>query len=350
MIQQIEIDIQNYLQSTKELTTVCDLLWKKWKDAKFDLFSINSFCSFLFEAQEWEKIILISISQIKKTAPVSWDFLAETLNKVSDQQFKNKTLQACIDLFQSPNHEIPLLRTYVFDLISPLPLDWRNYFIKQEKRTRDEMRTNLIDQLHMFKHSTTFSEYEKNVLIKLEKTYPHDSEVKKIMEVSKTKEFKEILGKYGNTFFSEKFGYKPDIKAESMFKTSLLNDCKKLIKDPENNPFDFVYLFIFIEAYEEALEILEREPSSEENNWLVMELLMLAKRYTQALAWTDLLEEKNIQKYDLDKLSQIYYHRARCLWELKHKLNAIETLENLLRCNPEYRIANHLLYEWKSVV
>jgi hypothetical protein len=350
LIQQIEIDIQNNLQKTKNLEVVCELLWEKWQNANFDLVSVNSFCSFLFEAGQWDKLILISISQLKKNAPVSWDFLAETLNKVNNEQLKNKTLQTCLDLFQKPDYEIPFLKTYIFDIINPQVHDWRNFYLKKIKRSLDENRTHLIDQLHMFKHSAHFSPYEKNILIKLEKMFPNDPEIIKITEGPKIKEFKAILEKYGNNYSPQSPMFHIDFKAEGKLKNILINECKQLIKDPESNPFDFVYLFIFIDAYDEALQILDRIPISENNNWLMMDLLMLAKRYSQALSWTDFLEDQEQYKYDIEKLSQIYYHRARCLWELDRKQFAIETIENLLQWNPEYRIASHLLYEWKAAV
>jgi hypothetical protein len=350
LIQQIEIDIQNYFRAAKDIKSVSKLLWEKWKDANFDLVSINSYCSFLFEAQEWEYLIFISVSQLKKNAPVSWDFLGEALNKISDEKLRTQSLQACLDFFQNPQYEIPFLRTRAFDQINPQVQDWRNFFLKQKQRALDETKATLLDQLRMFKHSANFSDYEKNVLIKIDKMYPNDPEVKKITENAKIREFKDILKKYGTNYSPEHFLSQPDLKAESKFKNILLNECIKLIKLPENNPLDFVYLFIFIEAYEEAIQILERIPPSEIGNWLMMDLLILAKKFTQALSWTDYLEENNPFKYDLEKLSQLYYNRARSLWELNRKQNAIATIENLLKWNPEYRIASHLLYEWRAAI
>jgi hypothetical protein len=350
LIQQIEIDIQKYLREKKDLKLVSKLIWEKWKNANFDLFSINSFCSFLFQAQEWELLILASTSQLKKNAPVSWDYLAEALSKVTDENLRAKTLQQCLSLFQTEGFEIPFLRTYVFDPLNSEVANWRSFFLKQKKREQESYKNTLIDQLQMFKHTVHFSDYEKNVLIKLERMYPNNPQIMKITEDAKAREFKDILTKYGKNYSNERLLIEQDIKAEGRFKSILLNECKKAIKDLENDSFDFVYLFIFIEAYEEAIQILERIPNTEKSNWLTMDLLMLAKKYNQALSWTDYLEYNNPLKYDLDKLSQLAYHRARCLWELGKKQNAIETIQDLLKWNPEYRIASHLLYEWKTAV
>jgi hypothetical protein len=349
LIQQIEIDIQKKLRTSNDLNEVCDSIWKKWKDSQFDLESINSFCSFLFEAQEWEKLISLSISQIKLNAPVSWDYLGETLNKVKDETLKTQLLQACLDLFKMPNYEIPFLKTFVFDIIYPKARKWRKFYLKKREKKLEENRATLIAQLNMFKHSVNFSEYEKNILIKIEKMYPNDSEIKKLTELASNRESHDLLKKYGHKYQIEKYNQNSNQKSDNKLINILFNESKRLIRTSDN-PLDFVYIFIFIEAYDEALLLIEKLPQSEVNNWLIMEILMLAKKYTQALSWTNFLEEKITHQVDLEKLSQVYYFRARCLWELNQKSLAIETIENLIQWNPEYRLANHLLYEWKSVV
>jgi hypothetical protein len=350
LIQQIEIDIQKLLREKKDLKNINELIWQKWHHSNFDEFSINSYCSFLFESKEWNKIIYLSIMQLKRQAPVSWDYLAACINGIKDLKLRDDTIKSCLQFFLSPDYEIPYLKTLVFDGYEPAAPDWRAFHRKQLKTNQLQTKNKLIEQLQMFKHSSQFSEHEKNTLIKIEKMYPNDPDISAIIEVAKSKEIKNILEKYGKNYLPQNEISTDEKQFIARLKKVLFNDCSNWIKNKNYNAFDFVYVFIFMEAYPEAIALLELIDDSTYKNGLLLDLLMLDRRFSYALAFTDQMEKSLLQIFDLEKMSHIYYQRSRCLWELGRKDAALAAIEYLIRFNPEYRLANHLLYEWRSAI
>ena len=121
------------------------------------------------------------------------------------------------------------------------------------------------------------------------------------------------------------------------------------IKILKNNPkasHDIAVLFSFIGYPHLAVKILENHLFSPADEWLYVDLLLQSKLYIQCLSITDYMEMK--YKDDPNTVSALTYIRAIAYYSLGKKEQAKNTLTELAKVKPNYRLTHFLLEQWKK--
>jgi hypothetical protein len=107
-------------------------------------------------------------------------------------------------------------------------------------------------------------------------------------------------------------------------------------------------LFYFIEAYTQALTILNLAPSSPERDWMTLDLLIECRRFVECLVSVDQVEIAHC--HDPETTFGAAYIRARALHGLGQDAQAIEILQSIVNIRPNYRSARTLMHEWAGGV
>ena len=102
--------------------------------------------------------------------------------------------------------------------------------------------------------------------------------------------------------------------------------------------------FYFLEAYDQAFEILHLAPDTPEKNWLTLELLIQCRRFVECLAAVDQVELSYAE--DPESTFGAAYVRARALRGLGQTSLALEILQGIVNVRPNYRSAQTLIHEW----
>ncbi len=113
----------------------------------------------------------------------------------------------------------------------------------------------------------------------------------------------------------------------------------------ESSILDVVYFFRFLEAPDKALAYLnlqkELTPRLQE---IKAELLFEARHHLELLEFIDQV----INTMESDAAIGFLYLRAQALFEIGMKSEAIELLESIVNFQPDYKLSQILLTEWKE--
>lgn len=206
-------------------------------------------------------------------------------------------------------------------------------------------KKNYLDQLVTLRTQQLY-EQEKELLGLLQKLYPGDEDVRRELQDHKQRYALEILAR--RTPLSRSYTIEEDkLPADQQTVLSCITSALKnaVIENPEM-AYDGAVAAWMLDAYPEALEILELAPESDAKNWFRLELLLLNRRFLellQALAAVELHYAGEPETFFATA-----YLRAQAMWGMGQRHVAIEVLESLLSSKPHYRSGPSLLAQWRT--
>ena len=209
--------------------------------------------------------------------------------------------------------------------------------IKQKKNYLDQLVTLRTQQLY---------EQEKKLLGFLQKLYPGDEEVLKELKEHKQRYALEILARrtpVARSYTIEESVLPPD-QQESL--TQILKAMKAEVEIAPELAYDFSIAAWMLDAYPEALELLDLAPESDAKNWFRLELLLLNRLFLELLQ--DLARVELHYAAEPETFFATAYLRAQAMWGLGQRHIAIEVLESLLSSQPHYRAGSSLLAIWRG--
>lgn len=217
----------------------------------------------------------------------------------------------------------------------------KHHFHKKELLAQVEMlRTQELDQ------------DEEKVLRKLQKNFPKDVAIQRLMEgLQERKALLLLEAKVRAPESVWEKTEKPTLTEEDreMLQAIISSMTKQIKKNPDLAK-DFAVALLTWEHPEGALEILENHKKGKRRTksevWLQMESLLLARRFLALL--TLINETEQSPNLEPDDTFGLLYLKARALWGLGSRFSAIEILENLVNHRPTYRSALTLLRLWKE--
>ncbi|MGZ3769503.1 MAG: hypothetical protein ACXVCP_04355 [Bdellovibrio sp.] len=344
----IELEIQNLLNEEFDLDQVCDRLVQiieNFPDG-FSAENINCLARFFVNAQQYTKLIHFVLRYIENESfPIPWPYFLESLGNVSIE-FDEKTLTALLEGVQENHHEGEAARSAALDSKLPQLGEWRSdRKYKIHKKYLNNKRL-LLEQLTTLRTQQLY-EKEKSLLLRLQKMYPGDSEIRKEVNEHKQRHALEVLQRRiprGRKNKTEDLTPK-DPEVENTRK--ILFEC--LLSEAEKNAemaFDFAIVAFLLESYEEALELLSYSSDSTPELWFRLEVLLKCRRFIELL--NELAKIEILFSHEPETFFATAYLRAQAMWGLGQKHTAIEVMEGLLASRPQYRAASALLSVWRG--
>ncbi|WP_415061906.1 hypothetical protein [Bdellovibrio sp.] len=345
----IELEIQNLLNEVEDLDEVGERVIQSLESSPehFTLDNINSLARFLIQSQHPLKLVHFVLRYIdNENFPIPWPYFLEALGLVG-KELDNKTLKALIEGIQEDNAEAEAARAQSLNKSMTELGEWRSN--RKYKIHKDYLNNKrlLLDQLITLRTQQLY-EQEKNLLSRLQKLYPGDSEIRSEVSEHKQRYALEILQRRSpkaRAQTSEDFSPK-DPAVENALQALVQSMHEHAEQRPEL-AMDFAIAAFMLEAYEAALSLLSY--SEEETTsllWLRLEILLKCRRFVEVLS--ELSKVEVLLAHEPETFFATAYLRAQALWGLGQKHTAIEVLEGLMAARPHYRAASALLSIWSG--
>ncbi len=346
----IEEEINQLLIEEREPSSIADLLFQKilLNDEKLDSENNNKFLFFLMRSGRSDLILQFYQFNIQNKK-FYWNrayFIYGLIKAYPnlDEELV-EIIKSSLEINQNDQHWIEASRTKIADKYFPKLKIVRRKLKEFYKRKYEKKREELLHKFDLFR-SQQLIEPAKEVLKRLEKTFPRDIELKRISYSFSQLDAEAVFEKYKTkkkgTFSKPKND--PDVEmARQALEKNLITDLEKY----SNEYQDLVILCLFIESYECALNILKKSQTDFKNVWLYVEILIKNKRYLEVLHILPIIEKQLSD--DPETFSSSTYCRAICFWNLGEKSSALEVLESLINSRPNYRSAEVLYQEWQKI-
>ncbi len=391
MIQTIENEIQKLLLEIGQTDLVADQLLQK-VEANPALFKPNILAEviiFLFNGGFYSTAVsFIARYMDREDFEVPWAHLLEALglsldsSVLLDSELHDFLLLGVRD---TNSDEIARKSQLATRLLPELKLtdvsnaERRRMYLQEQVDTK---KKEMIEEIRSLRTQNLF-EAEKNLIIRMQRMFPNDPEALKQVRTHQELHALEILSRktpnYGGKSKSleviksqiEREIIKIDERwaaserhqgseEESNSRLTFSEESRKemienvyrgmmdhLLKEvTDQTVFDYVMGMIFLEAYDEASNLLSRAKDSPRKKWLRMDLLLVRRQFV------DLLDELTRMEVEFSSDPETFfataYLRAQAFWGLGQKGMAIEVMENLLLARPQYRTASTLLAQWRE--
>jgi tetratricopeptide (TPR) repeat protein len=337
----LELEIQQLMVTVGKAEVVINDLVNR-----FDQFTqpeeIFTICQFFINSGQIQKFISVCLRQVEKNDYIPWTLVMEVagLNKLS---LNNEIVIELLRAYQKTDPKFDTLLSFQLD-------HWSEEFVKVREAANIswenrhiEKKKDLKDQLQFLK-AQRIDEEEAKVLEKFENMFPDDTDIKRQRQDLVERKARDVLSKSsGRDVVDEPVEQKLGVD-EQKFKKLLTEACFEKISKNPNHAYDLSLLLYFMGFYDTSLEMIRLSPPTTAADWFRLELLLMARRYVEALTETSQLELKYAQFPEATIAA--LYSRARAMWGLHRSDEAIELLKRLIDIRPNYLSANSLLQEW----
>lgn len=211
---------------------------------------------------------------------------------------------------------------------------WQNKISEQQLNKRKD----LFEHVQSARNQSLFDEEEK-ALEKLAQMFPQDRQVKKENREFRERKAFELLDKYKS---KKKYKQPLPMRSEDSGQLRVEHLAPELSIDFINE--DLVVAALMLEDYTTAVDLINYLDDCEKNDWLKLEVLLLAERAVELLKLSFTFEKKYSLK--AESYYACLYYRAQAYYRLDEFQKAINLMKEITEHNPNYRQSSQLLREW----
>lgn len=345
----IELEIQQFLQLHKSNSVEADLIFeqilKKAESKDISDFDLNSVATFLTHQGLDQYFFRVCITRLEKKRSIPWAQMSQLLgryNLLADESLRLGLLEGS----KKEQKRWHLLMSSAFleeeDVRRPeASMERRKFHEDYEKG-----KYNLASQMQFF-FTQHMLEQERKLLQKFEKLYPGDRLISDQKKAFAERNARDILSrKSSSPTPPSQFETKPLAMDEQEVSNHIYASAEPYLIESPHFALDFAILFEMMEDYDNAFSAMKFSDPSLAQRWLYCEILILSRRYLQALDAIAKIETDLAA--DPETIYACAYMRAQALWGLGEKSTAVEILEGLVMSRPQYRSAHSLLQAWKG--
>lgn len=326
------------------------ILLKRFESEFISLSDLEALGLLAIRSGHYTEFVFLCAKKLDENAEVPWAHFVQAL-QLGMKSVPLSLKKALYDGAQTQKLLEHLCRSHFLDDAHPdLPQ------IRRERRSQwtDKhhfQKKELLAQVEMLRTQELDQEEEK-VLRKLQKSFPKDLAIQKLMEeLHERKALLLLEEKVRAPESAWEKTEKPVITEEDReMLQAVISSMTKHIKKHPDLVKDFAVAMLTWEYPEGALEILENHKKgkrrTKSETWLQMESLLQARRFLALLTLINQTEQS--PNLEPDDTFGLLYLKARALWGLGSRFSAIEILENLVNHRPSYRSALTLLRLWKE--
>lgn len=352
MSRQIETDIFKFMSKSPSVSLCLEVHLPFWRSRGLNATDTNIISHFLFSTGSMAELLQFTADCIERDEPVSWFYVSRVIKMLEpDTQAPLYSILKNYILDQNKRDEFSAGE--LFDELFPFDGFIKEQQIQAKIQLKERHRQTLLDQIKKFNQSRNFV-IEKQTIQKFLKLFPKDPAGAELQ-----KRFQdEDIQRFFQSYLHQKH-YAPP-KAPVLFSKSEEEYLEGVLKEfitvaeeeyspaeKENGHCDgLLYFFLFLGDYKRSLRLIPSMAPSPSRDWLQLDLLILAKKFAEALSFLGELEDRLSLHPDF-YFAKIYAI-AQCHWGLGDKLNALKLMQDLLQINPEYRLSASLVKDWKS--
>lgn len=339
---QIELQINQLLKEFDSVSLAAEELIKKSEASQLSRSDVDSISSFLYSAGFLPSLNNFCKKNLESGKPISWHYWAELIAR--SENTNPLLFPAFVAAAEYFGDLAILAQTPVLDNFEPNLKSLRQAIHNQEQIAYERQKEVLIEQLELVRRQDNF-EHEARLVQKLQTLYPRNAETKKQIRL--------YLERRGRKLLDDKSAEESPAplrplttEEEAIVSQLLLSAQSQAISRPEL-VYNIAIAFVFMEAYPEALSILTlptRENEEMAKDWLIAEILVLARSFLIAVDWVTELEKKYAHLPHTKIAAE--YLRALCYWELGQREAALGLMTQIIEVDPTYRLCQMYLSEW----
>lgn len=343
-----EAEIQALLADLRDPQKVADDLVRRWNLQMLSEDEQMSTAEFMVAAGLYPALFEVIRSLLLKRLPIPWAAVAEAVGR-SRVKPSDAEIDAIFDGAREQNAVAELVRSRQLDLWSRKFIDARGEVENVRKIELERKKDEIRDKLQ-FLRANRLQEQEKQVLEEFRAIAPQDPQLVREQESFDMRWARDVLAR--RTPLEEASADELLRRAERLTpeqeasKSLLVSRTKELAKNSPRAAYDLALSLHFMDFNAEALEVLSVAPPSPSADWLRLELMIMARKYVDALAEASNLEARYAS--DPEAAFAITYARARALKGLGQVELATDLLRSLVRVRPSYKSAQSLLMDWSG--
>ncbi len=341
----IELKIRDFLNDNKDVTAAANALSNSWKKNLFNAKEQYVVAQFFLNAGLKSTLIKEVRKLIEHERHLPWAQISEILNDL--QTMPNAEEQkAIVQGIREQEAMTEVLLSPKSDKLAPRIEKARTILETQEFEKQNEEKLALREKIE-FLRSQRMMDDESKALKQYHLTYPDDMDASLDQKAFDERWARHIVGENIDhrslqTVIEEKGP--PLSKEQQVVRKLMVARAKDIVKKiPEKN-YDLALTLSFMDFYEDALDILRMSARSNDAEWFELELLLKSRRFLEALELSQQLEIKFVQEPESSFAA--VYARARALWGLGQKPQAIEFMKSIVKVKANYKNATSLLNHW----
>lgn len=348
MSQQIETDIFNFMSANSSASSCLENFLPFWRARGLSSSDVHIISHFLYNNGAYTELLNFSIENLQRDEPLSWYYLSKTLILLEPNL--QAVLYETLRNYLTDSRKLDeFISSELFDVLFPEEKELKLHQIQQKIQIKERHRQTLLDQIRVFNQSRNYT-IEKQTIQKFIKFFPNDRLGQELLQRFETEELQRFFQRYKNEQQSAPSSH---VEAFTEEEKSILHAYFEQIQltihsnrwSRTENASSYIYFFLFLEDYVHALQLLPFMPNSVSRDWLQLDLLVLNRKFAEALSYIKELEA-HFQNEPEFYTAKVYY-LAQCFWGLGDRRKAIELMENLIQIKPDYRIASSLLKDWR---
>lgn len=346
----LELEIQSLLILHGSASGAAKALYEKYKTVPLKLEQAELISVFYLLADLPATLVDFIIEQIKVGGELPWAHFVQALQRSNtsiDEELWTALINGAADqktLWQLAKHPTALSS-------HPELADAKELAKKylQEKALRQ--KRELLAQIETLR-SQEMDEAEGTLLQKVLKMFPRDMQIQEQFDEYRSRKALQLLERKNSNTESSFDSTEPQdfLDPESIeilqnIQSSMLRELHLTKPANEILQQDFAIAHLMWDNPDGALT-LTTDAKNWATLWLHLEAELKAKRYLDLIQ--DLIEiEKNVAN-NPDATLSIHYLRAKALWGLGRRYEAIELLDGLAAINPQFLDVSSRLQLWKD--
>lgn len=345
---QIEREIRMLLNREGSPDAVARELINRWHKNLFDHNEQAAIAQFLITTGQ-KKMFLDEVARLlENRRPLPWVQLVSVLIEAG-VAWKKEEVAALKEGLRDQDMIESFIQWPAIEKIDSSFKELRKKLALKGDSERDKLKEQLRDQLNFFRNQRMYDE-ESATLQKLKALFPDDPEFQLDQKNLSERWARDVLANYSShaTELTEELLLRAqEVRPENKsIKDALAAQALVIAEEKPHLAYDLALMFLFMEFYSDALEVLAFAPPSAQRDWLRLDLLLKARQYVTVLDEAAKLELQF--SGDPESTFSVTYARARALWGLGQASMAIDLIRSIVRVRPNYRSARSLLLDWSG--
>ncbi len=341
----VELQIRDFLNDNKDVASVAGALSKAWKNNLYNSKEQFVVAQFFLNAGLQSTFLREVEKLLGHERHLPWAQIAEVLAELQIQP-NSEEEKAIVNGVRDQDAMNEVLRSPRSDRLASIIAKSRVLNEIKELDARNEKKLALREKIE-FLRSQRMMDDESKALKQYHLTYPDDHDASLDQKAFDERWARHIVGenidhRSMQTIIEEKGT--PIGCEQAIVRSLMMTHARELVqKHPEKN-YDLAMALAFMDFSEEAVEILRLSARSPEAEWFELELLLKSRKFLEALELSQQLEVKFVE--DPESSFAAIYARARALWGLGQKSQAVDFMKSIVKIKAHYKNAHSLLDHW----
>jgi hypothetical protein len=340
----LELELQQRLSSGDTPATIAAKLAERWFDPDTTDSEKRTMAFFLLNSQQYGHLLEAIARILREGRTLPWDVTVEVFGRISE--LPRDIREALFKGLAEENALLAAIGSFTWDQRDPdFELQRQTYWSSIEQKIA-ERKKYLLDKLSYVQAQRLLDD-EAKILKELQALDPEDKEILTWQEEYEWRWAREVINRRSVASPPEAPAQTPrrDLE-EDLILQIISKQVFKLIRKTPEMGMDLALMLLFFEDSKRSIDTLTKLPESPARNWLLLQLLTQQERFVEALDWVNRLLPSTHGNPE-HQLSLLYF-KAQSLHGLGQRIEAQDTLKQLLAVEPHYREAERLLAIWEG--